>query len=273
MRWLLAPFRLIYRVVRRFFREHMVLMASALSFDTLLGLVPMIAVGLSLPTHFPVAGRIVTVFQNFVVAHFLPESSGPLVAHYLGQFAQRAENVPLVGGIALLLIALLQTLTIEYAFNSIWNIHIARPFFKRVLIHGLTLLIGPLVFGGSLALISLTGSISLGLVDEPIWLASTFYSVLPNMFTAILFSVLYWAVPFQRVFPLHAMIGGVFAALGFSTLQYLFGLYVANFSLYAMLYGAFSAIPIFLAWLFFSWSLVLVGALVVSELPRSLKST
>lgn len=269
---LLAPFRLIYRVVRRFLGEHMILMASALSFDTLLGLVPMIAVGLSLPAHFPIAEKVVAEFQRFVVTNLLPESSGPIVAYYLGQFAQRAEHVPWIGALALLVVALVQTLTIEYAFNAIWKIRRGRPLLKRVLIHGLTLLIGPLVFGGSLALITLVGSISFGWIDEPVWLSTTFYRFLPFVFMAFLFTILYWTVPYCRVSFWHALPGGLFAASGFVSLQYLFGLYVANFPFYALLYGAFSAIPIFLAWLFFSWGILLVGALIVAELPGSLAS-
>ena len=63
------------------------------------------------------------------------------------------------------------------------------------------------------------------------------------------------------------MSGGVLAALGFVAMQRLFGLYVANFPNYAVMYGAFSAVPIFLAWLYFSWGVILAGALVVAELP------
>jgi len=200
VRWLLAPFRLMFRVTRRFLSERMVLMTSALSFDTLLGLVPMIAVGLSLPAHFQIAEKVVATFQNFVVASFLPESSGPVVAYYLGQFAHRAGGISVIGSVALLVVALLQTLTIEYAFNAIWKITHGRPFIKRVLIHGLTLFVGPLVFGGSLALMTLVGSISFGLIDEPVWATTTFYRCLPTIFMASLFTLLYWTVCMWRIF-------------------------------------------------------------------------
>jgi membrane protein len=53
-------------------------------------------------------------------------------------------------------------------------------------------------------------------------------------------------------------------------LQELFTLYIATwFKLNAVVYGAFSAIPVFLVWLYASWSVILVGALIVAELPQS----
>jgi membrane protein len=67
----------------------------------------------------------------------------------------------------------------------------------------------------------------------------------------------------------HAVAGGILAALGFLAMQRLFGLYVANFPAYTVMYGAFAAVPIFLSWLYLSWSVILVGALVVAELPQA----
>jgi membrane protein len=53
----------------------------------------------------------------------------------------------------------------------------------------------------------------------------------------------------------------------------LFTLYIATwFKLNAVVYGAFSAIPVFLVWLYASWSVILVGALIVAELPQSTRA-
>ena len=56
---------------------------------------------------------------------------------------------------------------------------------------------------------------------------------------ALLFAMLYWGIPNCHVSRWHAKIGGVFAALGFVALRRLFGLYVADFTFYAMMYGTF----------------------------------
>jgi membrane protein len=56
-------------------------------------------------------------------------------------------------------------------------------------------------------------------------------------------------------------------------LQKLFTLYIATgFTVNAVVYGAFAAIPVFLAWLYASWSVILGGALLVAELPQSVRT-
>lgn len=267
MRSLLALFRLIFRVVSRFQTEHLTLTAAALSFATLLGLVPMIAVGLGLISHFPFADNVSVALEKFLLANLLPDKAGAVIAKYLGQFAHRAGGVPLVGGIALVVTALMQMLTIEHTFNGIWKIKTKRPLVRRLAMHLIALLLGPVAFGVSLTLITLVAGVSFGLLDEPVWVSVTFFRVLPFVVTAALFSFLYWGVPNRTVSRWHAVGGGVLAALGFVAMQRLFGLYVANFPNYAVMYGAFSAVPIFLAWLYFSWGVILAGALVVAELP------
>ena len=61
--------------------------------------------------------------------------------------------------------------------------------------------------------------------------------------------------------------GTAIVTVGFALMQRLFGLYVAKLPTYTVVYGAFAAIPIFLLWLYLSWAVILLGALVVAELP------
>jgi membrane protein len=272
MRWLLAPFRLVIRVVHRFRTERLAQTAAALSFATLLGLVPMIAVGIGLVSHLPFAEGMNAALEKFLLANLLPDKAGVVIAKYLGQFAHRAAGVTVIGLAALTATAVMQMLTIEHAFNAIWNIKAKRPWLRRVAMHLIALLLGPLVFGGSLAFISFVAGISFGLVDEPSWVSAAFFRALSFAFMAGLFALLYWGVPNRPVARWHAIAGGVLAALCFIAMQRLFGAYLANFSAYAVVYGAFAAVPIFLAWLYLSWGVILVGALAVAELPGSIRS-
>ncbi len=121
-----------------------------------------------------------------------------------------------------------------------------------------------------LAAIAFLASVALGLVDEPGWLDTLFFRILPFVFMTALFALLYYAVPNRKVQRWHAMIGGIFATLGFSLMQRLFGAFIISFPTYTAVYGAFAAIPIFLVWLYLSWTVVLIGALIVAELPAAL---
>ena len=272
--WLLAPFRLILRSARRFHGEHCAQTAAALSFATLIGLVPMIAAAFALISLLPVGAGLGSALEKFLLANLLPDKAGIIIAKYLGQFASRAGRVTFFGIAVLATTALLQMLTIERAFNQIWRVKSSRPLLRRLAMHGLALLLGPLVFGASLAVISFVAGVSLGFVDEPDWVSAfVFRGLLPFAFMTALFGLLYWGVPNKPVKAWHAGFGGAMAALGFAGLQKLFTLYIsAGFTVNAVVYGAFSAIPVFLVWLYASWSVILIGALLVAELPHSARA-
>lgn len=267
--WLLAPFRLLLRAARRFQGEQCTQTAAALSFATLIGLVPMLAAAFALISLLPAGVGLGLALEKFLLANLLPDKAGVVIAKYLGQFASRTGRVTLFGIAMLGATALMQMLTIEHAFNRIWRVKASRPLLRRLAMHGLALLLGPLVFGASLAAISFVAGVSLGLFDEPRWV-NTFVirGLLPFVFMTTLFALLYWAVPNKAVQARHAGFGGAVAALGFVGLQKLFTLYIAaGFTVNTVVYGSFSAIPVFLVWLYASWSVILVGALLVAELP------
>jgi membrane protein len=92
------------------------------------------------------------------------------------------------------------------------------------------------------------------------------------LITAMMFGLIYWGVPNKVVVPLHAGLGGLLAAGAFAGLKKLFVLYISKVTTYTALYGAFSAIPVFLIWVYASWSVILIGALVVAEIPRATKA-
>ncbi len=266
---LLMPFRLVTRVVRRFHVERCTQVAASLSFSTLLGLVPLIAVGLVLIMHMPFAADMSAALEKFLLANLLPDKAGKIITRYVEQFAHKAERLTLVGGFVLAATALMQMLTIEHTFNSIWRVKAGRPLLRRIVIHLLALLLGPLVIGGSLGVIGFLAGVSFGLVDETHWLNIIFFRILPFVVMTIFFALLYYVVPNRSVSRWHALTGGIIATLGFSLMQRMFGFYVANFPAYTVIYGAFSAVPIFLVWLHLSWSVVLIGALIVAELPAA----
>jgi membrane protein len=60
----------------------------------------------------------------------------------------------------------------------------------------------------------------------------------------------------------------LFAAFGFEFAKYGFRLYVTTVPTYQMVYGALSALPLFLVWIYVSWVVVLVGAAVTATLAE-----
>jgi len=265
----LTPFRLIASVARRFHTERCAQTAAALAFVSLLGLVPMVVIGAALIETLPFGIKLSLALEKFLLSTLLPEKAGEVIAKYLGQFAHRAERATWMVLGVLGLTALMQMLTIEHAFNAIWKVKKPRPLLRRIAIHGVALLAGPLIFGAALAGVTYVAGVSFGYFDESRWLRITFSQVLPVTFLALLLGLMYWAVPNKAVSRWHAGVAGVVAALVFVGMQRLFALYIVKLPTYAAIYGAFAALPVFLLWLHLSWSVILIGALLVAEWPAA----
>ncbi len=270
---LLTPLRLIVRVFSRFRAERSAQTAAALAFTTVLGLVPMIAGAVALIQVLPFGSDLGAAVQKFLLANLLPAKAGLVITKYFTQFATKTAQLTWFGVIALAATAMLQMLTIERTFNIIWKVNTHRPFWRRMLLHAIALLLGPVVFGASLAAMTYVVTISLGLVNQPGWFTLLMLRGLPFIFMVAIFALLYWAVPTCNIRKQHAFLGGLFAASAFAGMQKLFSLYLSHFTLYTTIYGAFAVMPIFLIWLYLSWFVILIGAYVVAELPTADKPT
>lgn len=265
---LLNPFKLIARVADRFRTERSSQTAAALAFTTVMGFVPMIAGAVALASILPFGSGMGVAVQKFLQANLLPDKAGAIITKYVAQFARKAERLTWIGFMSLSVVALIQMLTIERTFNTIWRIRAPRPALRRLLMHVVALLLGPILLGASIVVVTYVATTSMGLVAE-IGNGGLNFLVhsLPFLFTVALFSLLYWAVPNCDVTKLHAFIGGLFTATCMAAIQKLLSLYVANFGVQTVIYGAFAAIPVFLLWLYLAWTVVLLGAYIVAELP------
>lgn len=260
------------RVFRRFAELRCSQTAAALSFSTLLGLAPMIAIAAAIVTRLPLADSLIPIVQKFLLTYFLPDKAGGLVVRYTGMFAQKAARLTWLGGSGLLITALVQMATIERSFNLIWGVQEGRPFLRRISIHVLGLLFGPLLFGVGIALVTYLLTASIGLVDQWHGATATVFRVMSFLLTAGLLFLLYWKLPNRKSGCGPALVGGAFAATAFALMQWAFTYFVSGVPTYRVMYGAFAAMPIFMLWLYSSWSVVLIGAAVTAELEGGKKS-
>lgn len=267
---LMTPFRLVIRVARRFRDERCTQTAAALAFTTVLGLVPIVAGAVALISFLPFGSGMSAAVHKFLLANLLPERAGFVVAKYVTQFAAKAERLTWIGILTLGVTAVIQMLTIERTFNMIWRVGKPRPLLRRIVMHALALLLGPVVFAITLAAATYLVTTSVGWLSGPSGLAAALLlRIVPFLFLVGLFAVLYWAVPNRDVAKSHALFGGVFTAGCAVGIQKLLSLYVKYFSAQAVIYGTFSAVPIFLLWLYLVWTVILIGAYIVAELPQA----
>lgn len=254
-------------VVERFLAVRAMTVAGSLAFTTLLSCVPLLVVALTVIGQLPVFAHLGKTLRSFLLENLLPDRAGKVIATYALQFSDKAVDLTLVGSLALIATAVLLLLTIDRVFNAIWMVKRPRPLWARLAIHWMALTLGPLILAASIAATTFLVSASLGAVDEPAWLRHGAFRVLPPLLFTLFFAFLYRTIPNRRTRRAHALIGGFVAALGLVLLQRLLGIYFARFPSYTLLYGAFSAMPIFLVWLYSSWLVVLGGAVVAAVIP------
>ena len=253
-------------VTQRFVEDNGLQIAASLTFTTLLALVPMITVVLTLMSAIPVLQDLPVVIEDWVFENMVPESADAIKA-YADEFVDNAADLTLVGLAFLAVTAIMLLLTIDDAFNHIWRVRKPRPALLRTLIYGALIAVGPLLVGASLTLSSWLLGASAGWTENIPHAQSVLIKGSVIALTCLALSLLYLAMPNCPVKFSDALLGGAFAGVVFEWAKYGFGVYVSQFPTYKLVYGAFAAVPVFLLWLYVSWLVVVLGAVVVAVLP------
>jgi membrane protein len=263
-----AGLHFLERVARRFVADRCTRAAAELAFATALAIVPLVAVVVLLFSSFPAFGALVEEARQFVFRHFVP-ASGEVVSRYIEQFAENAGRLT-VWGIAFLFVAAIMLLaTIERAFNDIWH---APPRRRRALLRLLAywavITLAPLLVGVGLA-------VSGYLLSREVFAAGAALGFLrgllawglPVAFEFLGLTLLYTIVPNRPVRLHHALLGAAVAAVLFELAKLGFVFFFTRFATYRLIYGAIAALPVFLIWIYLSWTIVLAGAVLTAELP------
>jgi membrane protein len=250
----------------RFFQHNCTQVAASLTFTTLLSLVPFVAIAISVVAAFPAFAEYSAQIKTFVLNTMVPEAANRVIAVYMQQFADNAVKLTAIGTFFLGVTAVALMLTIDSALNSIWCVPRLRPLLHRVLIYWAVLTIGPLFIGVSLSLTSWLIGISMGLTEDIPLVNVVLLQLVPLALTSVAFSISYLIVPNRQVQLRHGIAGGVTAAVGFEIMKRVFALYISHFPTYQAVYGAFATVPIFLLWVYLSWLMVLLGAVIAASL-------
>lgn len=271
-RFLVDLTHFIVYVARRFIADGMTLSAGALTFSTLLALVPLVVIAFAILSGFatfdPARERMEALFFDI----FVPEV-GAEVGNYLAEFSRNAANLTALGIVALAVTAVMLLWTIEATLNHIWRVEKPRSMGVRVLIYWTVLTLGPLLLGASFVLTSGTFTTLAQWAREGVGLEQT-EQALPTlgMFFALFtqsltFMLLFKIVPARPVRLRDAAVGGVIGGVGVQTLRWGFDSFLARGSTYETVYGAVAILPIFLFWLYLSWIVVILGAVFAASLP------
>lgn len=268
MNFLRACFRLLRWVVQRFREDRCTRVAGALSFTTLLALVPLTAVMFAIFSRFEIFESWMTTVQEFIYGNFVP-ASGEVVSRYLQKFAANAGKLTIWGLLFLFLTSLMLMATIERVFNDIWHVPHTRKHLHRYLGYGALLVLGPMLIGISLSSTSYLISLPLFERYTPLGELKVFLlAAAPVVFEWLAFWALYVVVPNYHVRLRHGLIGSLITTVAFEIAKRGFAFFVTHFANYKAIYGAVAALPVFLIWIYLSWTIILLGAVVTATLPE-----
>ena len=268
---LLQTFDVLIEVARRFKQDRLTRHAAALTYNSLLAVAPMMALAFSMLSLFTSFNEVSTSFENFIYQALAP-GVGEDIKQYIDQFAGQAGKLSFVGLMFFLLTALFLLFNIEESFNDIFRVKKGRSMLARLPIYWTLVTLGPLLMGVSLTISTYLLSLSVIAGDGfSGHIQSVFVVILPFFLQVMAFSLLYMVMPNVRIRVVNALIGAVVASILFELSKKAFALYLLNFGSYKVIYGALSALPIFLIWVYLCWIIALVGAQVVSVLKH--KST
>ncbi|RLB38019.1 MAG: YihY/virulence factor BrkB family protein, partial [Deltaproteobacteria bacterium] len=241
------------------------LRASALTFYTVLSLVPVLAMLFGIAKGFGVE----KLLEKQLLTNL--ESQEVVITKVISFATNLLESTRggiMVGaGLLFLFWTTLSVLSnVEDAFNDIWGITKSRTITRKLVDYLALTLIGPflVILSGTLTVV-LAGKIkgmvnSLEMLEAVGPVVTYFLRILPFLVLWLLFTFLYSFMPNTRVRVRSAILGGVIAGTLFHIFQWIYISFQIGVARYNAIYGSFAALPLFLIWLNWSWLIVLYGA-------------
>lgn len=230
--------------------------AAALTFNTLLALVPTLAMIFAIGRGFG--------FQNIIeseIFNFIPvkrEELNSVVTLVNSYLAHSSEGLFVGVGILFLLWSLISLLSnVENVFNHIWGINKKRNFYRKVTDYIAIFFIIPI-------LLICTNGIKLFVLTMS---SHTFFSPLveaalditPTLLTWMSFTLTFVLIPYTKVKIKYALVSGILCTIVFQLLQWLMVSGQIYVSRYNAIYGSFAFLPLLLIWIYLSWLVCLSG--------------
>lgn len=260
-------YRFFSYVIIQFFRNQCVSSAAALSYTSLLALVPLLSLSFAILSSFSSLQNIQQYILNYLFSHLLLDSSNIFVEN-LTHFISNTQHLDVLGTLLLLFSITFVFTTIEKTFNIIWSVNYPRPFFQRVLSFWALITLGPLLAGlGINIFLSLAVEVSHQAHIFHLHLENGIKFLLPMFILVIVFTLIYLIVPNHKVKFTHALLGAILSSIALEICRHLFLTYITYLPSYQFIYKTLSTLPLFIVWMYVFWGLVLFGAQIVSSLP------
>lgn len=256
-------------VAKGFTRNRCTLHASALTYTTLISLVPFLAFAFSVAKGLKIQEKLVAPggpIERLAV--------GQDVARQLIEYVDRTDVSTLGAlGLVTLLWTVIQVLsTIEKTFNEIWGVQAARSLFRKFSDYLSVVIVCPVLLVAAMMMTAMLESSDavgflrgLPAVGNVVELA---FRLIPYAAMWVAFTCFYLFMPNTRVPFLAAVGGGIVAGTAWQAGQWFYISGNVSLAKYSAIYASFASFPMFLVWLYLSWLIALFGAEVAFALQH-----
>lgn len=235
--------------------------ASALTYSTLLAIVPMLAVVFAIARGFGYNKYIEMWFRELLASQ--PQVADTIVSFVNSYLIHTKSGIFLgVGLIFMLYTVLMLVNNVEETFNQIWQVNNSRPILRSFANYLAMFFLFPIIIvistGLSIFMETVADRMDDIVILEPI--VHKLFSFFPFMLMSLLFIFLYVYMPNTKVRFSCAIIPGILAGIAMHLLQIAYihsQIWVTG---YNAIYGSFAALPLFMLWVQISWAICLFGA-------------
>jgi membrane protein len=247
--------------IRFFTAKRVMQKAAALTYSTLLAIVPIMAVVFAIARGFGYNKYIEVWFRSAFESQ--PQAADIIIGFVNSYLVHTQSGVFLgVGLIFMLYTVLMLVSNVEDAFNEIWQVKKPRSIFRTFTDYLAMFFMFPIIIvltsGISIFMATVANSLPNFLLLGPF--VRLLIDMLPYVLMAGLFIALYIFMPNTRVRPISALVPGILAGIAMQGLQ-IFYIHSQMFlSSYNAIYGSFAALPLFMLWVQISWTICLFGA-------------
>lgn len=242
--------RLFFLVGRRLWMDNCPRHAAALAYQTVLSIVPLLAVAVSVTTLFQLV-EYQEHLEKFAEGNLMPDAAGA-VGQYVIDAANsvRVKTLGIFGGATLLLLSVTLLFSVERTTNEIFRCANLRPIWARLAMASVLLAVAPLAFG-----------LSLYYTGKLVVFPHFFSTVKPLVFSVATLLLAYWLIPRRPISFRYALISAVVAGVLLEALKIGFAFYVKYLGVtLSYLYGTFAILPLAMIWIYLMWLIYLFGA-------------
>jgi membrane protein len=255
---------------RGFGRHQLFIRAAALTYITIFGLVPVLAVAFAVFAGFGGLEQARAVLMPRLM-EYIAVGSQRVVEARINEFVDnvRGGTIGSVATVFLILSVVFLLAGMEDTFNHIWEHPRARSFFRRITAYWTMVTVTPLLLLAAVTLPRWVERLAPSYAVFGTGVGELVFSVvLPVVFVWLGFTLVYFFVPNARVSPRAAVTGAVVGGSLWWVAVYGYTLYAGVAVAYSRIYGSLGVLPVFFAWIYVTWVVVLFGAEVASSVQH-----